>query len=231
MVRIPSRSPRSNQPRFMCAKSAVEGVSEEARAANRRVEIRFAAKEGANTAQRGAEGELPEFDGPTASGYEQVVVDSPKIGQDDQPVGGITVLSVTEIDDRHLHGRIEVEVLDEEHRATAGSDLNQTVLGTLFITGFDFKSGRTINTYLNWSGAGPLTLATGEGHLYPYEYVKTTDSAGYDIYDIIGDQKPATPVWYSEKYVLDVIWPNPGTDTVTLEVPNRLRITDIPVEK
>ncbi len=201
---------------------AVEGTSEEAREANRRVEIEFTAKEDASVAKRGSGDEVPETDAPTVSGHEQLEF-SPGV-ESATDTAGISIASVTELDEDYLLGVIEVEVLAADPGGAALSDLYAD-------GGFTTGTGRTVSNYLEGNGTALLTIATGTSSLYPIEYVKEENELGLDIYDIVGDPRPMGTYEQGDVYRQFVLWPNPGSDTVTIEVPDRMRFADVPVEQ
>src|SRR5690625_191168 len=199
----------------------VEGTSEEARAANRRVEIRFAGDGVNRISERGAADPPPETDAPTVSGHEQLEFEVPPEVNPD--LVGLTVTSVEELDDEYLLGTVEVELLD-----TGMSD--EALLLNMFANG-GYKLGWGMSQYIIGNGAGLLSLATGTANVYPIEYVFKEGDLGGDRKDIIGDPRPLGVYSVGTKYRLNVLWPNPGTDTVTVEVPQRMRFADIPVDR
>lgn len=199
---------------------AVEGTSEDARAANRRVEILFTAKEDANISKRGA-GEVPETDAQTVSGHEQLEFIEPAGARD--WTAGIRVKSVKEIDDEYLSDEIEIEVLE--------SKADQTTMMSLFVDGGYRLLGRALGISRQGGGTGLLTIATEKVSLYPVEYIDGEAASGADSYDVLGDPRPLGTFTQGDIYTLHVLWPNPGTDTVTIEVPGRMRFADVEVER
>lgn len=194
---------------------AVEGTSEEARAANRRVEIYFEAEERKQIATRGAHEAPPETDAPTVRGNEQLEFAHGSAGAD---IGAVSIASVTALDDAYLLGIVEVEVL-----SAAG---DSSLFSTLFSD--PGLSKRTSDTFES-NGAGLITLATGNANLYPVEYVAGENRNGSPIRDLVADPRPLGSYAPGEKYRLSVVWPNPGTETVTIEVPGRMRFAEVPV--
>lgn len=202
---------------------AVEGTSEEARKANRRVEIQFVAKEDAELLKRDS-GEIPDTEAPTVTGNEQMEFEYGPPGSDQYV--GVRVESVTELDSENLVGVIEVELLE-------GFEESDTTLTALFSKSAgvaEDNSGRSVSAYTRGGGTGLLTLATSAGSLYPLEYVIGETDSGSDRYDVLGDTRPMGTYQQGDIYRLFAVWPNPGTDTVTIEVPDRMRFADVPVE-
>jgi len=199
---------------------AVEGTSEDARAANRRVEILFTAKE-TESIISGEADNIPDADVLTASGNDQIVF---KTGPaDDSPTAGVAIRSLRELDENYLLGLVEVELIE----VPAG----QTILSELFVKGgLDWKIGRSLSPYLQGDGTGLLTIATNGGRVYPLEYISGKNSSGADTYDVLGDAKPVGVLTEGDHFYLSVVWPNPGADSVTIDVPDRMRFTDVPVE-
>lgn len=200
---------------------AVEGTSEEARAANRRVEIKFTAKEDSSVVA--SEGDaVPDADVPTVSGNEQLEFELGVPGATDTV--GVSVVSVSEVDDDYLVGVIEIELLE-----VAAEQISMTDL--FAVGGMKLNLGRILPAYLQGSGTGLLTIATNKARLYPIEYVSGEASNGADEFDVLGDPRPLGVFAEGDRFTLSVVWPNPGTDTVTIDVPDRMRFTDVPVEK
>ncbi|MGO1315844.1 MAG: OmpA family protein [Cellulomonadaceae bacterium] len=184
---------------------AVAGTSEEARSANRRVEIFF---EGTSVVEGEKGEEVPSADVPTASGLDPVELDG---------TGGsafaVSVDSVTRAG-TVLAGTLRVE-------RTEGSA--NPVIGLFG----DAAIGRAADRKFALSelGAGPhnATVMGADSWIYPLDY--TTG----DRNRLLGEELLGTGPAAGEAILVTVVWPDPGTDTVTIDVPGQFRITDVPV--
>lgn len=202
----------------------MEGTSDEARAANRRVEIVIEADQAAQVQAAVDAGELPETSGPVGVGSEGV-----DVSFEDGDSAHISLGEVTRLGD-YLAGEI--------HVTNTGSD-NSFLLNSLISTlGLNYNQRReTVNTLdagFLWSFA---LLANGNRN-YAVDYRPYgKDGVHLPVADAAGG-------WLEpgEEIVLPVVWPDTGQDTVTLDLQSRkerldmetasecpFRLTDIPV--
>lgn len=184
---------------------AVEGTSEHARAANRRVEISF---EGTSVIEGKEGSDLPPAEVPTAAGLEPLEVEG---------VGGetmtVSVDSVTRVD-AFLVGTLRVERAEGSAKPVVG------LFG-------DAAIGRAADRSFPLSelGAGPhnVTVMGGGAWIYPMDYMTGDRSR------MLGDELLSSGPAAGEAILVTVIWPDPGTEPVVIDVPGRFRITDVPV--
>jgi outer membrane protein OmpA-like peptidoglycan-associated protein len=188
---------------------AVEGTSAAARAANRRVEIGFAATEVVQLTSGGQT--VPEPTGPTVSGHGKVeyTLENNTLGPTTVRVAALSVLRY----DGYLIGSMEVTVV-------AGKNLDY-LLGDFELTEQNYG-----NTYLN--GAWDVALLGPSGRVYPVQY---RPDPGSTTVSILADQYRWIPIKPGESFTYTVVWPDTGQDKVSVDVRNRFRITDIPVEE
>ncbi|MBO3088551.1 OmpA family protein [Cellulomonas dongxiuzhuiae] len=192
------------------------GASPEARAANRRVEIRFTATSPADAlVGAGSTAPPPEPTGATGTGHDAVAVTVRDVTFD------AAVESVVRRDG-HLVGTILLT------RTSAGGGGVDGVLGSA-VTGR--AAARGLSLYSTVAGANAATLL-GEGmRVYPMDYVVVPAADGKpDQRAILADQFLKGRLEQGQSLAVTVVWPDTGQDTVSLDVPDVLRITDIPVE-
>ncbi|KRD43135.1 hypothetical protein ASE38_02320 [Cellulomonas sp. Root930] len=198
------------------------GTSDEARAANRRVELVLTTEqdEVAEVTEPPA-GALPETTGPTAAGQGAVTIDS----GNNVPVD-VRVREVRRVG-RYLVGSLEVS-------NTAGAAKAD---GTPFSTGAWDARG-SFDAGLQ-QAATNVTLLRGDLRLYPVDYLTGEDRRDPLADRVIDGPEPGSSI------LVTVLWPDPGTDTVVVDAPTRskqitqsaavdmgvqpFRITDVPV--
>ena len=190
-----------------------EGTSSEARAANRRVEIRFAALvPGAPVDVSSAP--VPDAVGVVGSGHETVVVE--------QYVERYEV-SVRRVEARsgYLIGTIEIVRRSETGAARIPFVANGR--NPLISRGF---GGMT------WvAGAASVRLAGQGSWIYPVDYETETEDSGFVWRSVLADRMIVDPFGEADMPVVaTVTWPDTGQDAVTVDVLGRFRITGVPVE-
>lgn len=192
---------------------AVPGTTPEARAANRRVEIRFTAVTPGASVEIGTGAALPEPTGPVASGTSAV------------EVAGVTGFAVraTQVErvGPFLVGSLEVE------RTGTGTGQPTGLFG-------DFVQGRAtargLSAFSMGGGAHNATLLGTASRYYPLDYVRPPSAVpGPDVRAVVADEWIVAPMAPGDTVTATVLWPDPGGDTVTLDVPERFRLTDVPV--
>ncbi|SFJ82169.1 OmpA family protein [Cellulomonas sp. KH9] len=189
------------------------GTSAEARAANRRVEVRFTvARAGESLEVTTGDVATPEPTGAVASGSAPVEVEA---------AGATWAVRATEVrrSGPFLVGSLEVGRVSDGTGAPVG------LFG-------DFAAGRLLSrgmssTTLTAGAYGATLLGTGS-YLYPADYLRgevgTEDARG-----VLADQFVDAPVAQGQSVVVTVLWPDTGQDTVTVDAEGRFRITDVPV--
>jgi len=205
--------------------------SDEARAANRRVEITLTptsgtTKKGASsTPNRSNPGTLPASEGPTAKGSDGVTVTAKSAGSN----GEVTiVLDHVTRQGGYLLGTLTCTVKPSSHSA------NLTVL----LTDLESRSGNqrdedtgSTATFMATDG---LTLISGTERVFPADYEQADIKAHIPLTELyVGDELLGGTVT-----TVGVVWPDPGGDTVTLDHPQSedsysttaFRLTDIPVK-
>jgi len=194
---------------------AVAGTSPEARAANRRVEIAFtASKAGAAVAVAGAAG-APAATGPTGTG--KTAVDVPL-------TGGQVAVRATSVT---RHGSYLIGALEVEGASPSESRLLE-LFGT-FSQGLRADRGLLATTLV--AGAHNVTLLGTSGRYYPIDYIREVSTTKSDLRRILADQFLSAALEQRDKITVTVVWPDPGGDTVTIDVPGRFRLVDVPVTK
>lgn len=186
-----------------------EGTSAAARAANRRVEIRFTVT--SQEALLGAgEATAPEPDGPVAAGDGTVEFTVRDV------VSRARVSSVRRLDG-YLVGELEIT------RVSGGGS---PVPGLLSAPGKRYVQ-RGISDFLATNGAVNVTLLGSGGWVYPVEYLLPGSDTARGI---LADSRLYAAPEDGETMTVTVVWPDVGGDTVDVDVPERFRITDVPVE-
>ena len=203
----------------------IKDTSDEARAANRRVEITLTPTGGTttkNTTPAPNSGKLPENKGPVAKGSDGVTVKSDSGAQ----------LTIT-IDHVTRQGGY---LLGQLH--TTLSSKNST--NPTFYAWFDDKEtfftnsrGEDGSEEATTYAADGLTLLAGGERIYPADY----RDAGLETHVPLSELELTPPIKAGTTTVC-VVWPDPGGDTVTLDhLPNEYlgssfayRLTDIPVK-
>lgn len=186
-----------------------EGTSPEARAANRRVEIRFTVTSQEALLSTG-QAPVPEPDGPVASGDGAVEFTV------DGVVSTARMLSVRRIAG-YLVGEMEIT------RVSGGGAYVPALLSgedrRHVLRGFPVRA--------SLESAVGVTLLSSTGRVYPAEHlIAGTENRRA----ILGEQDLTPALDDGETAVVTVVWPDIGGETVDIDVPKRFRITDVPVE-
>lgn len=193
---------------------AIPGTSPEARAANRRVEITFTAKENGMAVEVGGSVPAPEPTGPVATGDEQAELTLR--GEE----WGVRARSVV----RHgpyLVGELEVE------RLAPGSGGMLEFFGSAS-AGLDLKRGLPSTTIV--AGAHNVSLLGESSRYYPFDYVRQSANPGEEQQRrTLADQFLSAQLDQGDVVTVTVVWPDPGGDTVSIDVPDRFRLVDVPV--
>lgn len=193
---------------------AVVGTTDEARAANRRVEIRFTAVEPGAAVDVGGDGaEAPEATGPQVAAGEQVTVEP-------TPGNGfaVSVDSVTRTGE-YLVGSLRIEALGDQN--------NMTELFGTVVQGLSLGRGMSYGTMMY--GAQNVTLLGEGSRYYPLDYVRPGGDDTTDLRAALADQNLIAWLDEGQSTLATIVWPDPGGDTVTIDVPDRFRIADVPV--
>lgn len=185
-----------------------EGTSSQARAANRRVEIEF---QGHLVVEHDTgDADLPETDAPTAEN------------------GPVTMTS--------LGGEYEVEVTSMVRRPGA-------IVGTLsaertsgdstdpawFLPANNKVVGdRKFGTAAEASGAHNLALLGSSERVLPFDYEARGVIDDFPLRRLLGSEEIPT-IDTGRSVRITVVWPDTGQDTVTVDAPDRFRITRVPV--
>ena len=183
-----------------------EGTSAEDRRANRRVEIHF---RGHLVVESEAESDVPETDAPTAEN------DAVTIGTD------------------HGRYRIEVESMVRRPGAIVGTLVAERTAGTSpdgawFLSSYRNQIGdRKFGVEAELAGPHNLSLLNPQERFLPFDYVQEK-SDGYVRRRLLGDEE-VKPLDQDESTLITLVWPDTGQDTVTIDAPDRFRITDVPV--
>lgn len=193
---------------------AVAGTTPEARAANRRVEVTFTVTTpGAAVAVGDGTGApLPPATGPESTGTGTVDVelrgDTLRIGATVRRHAG------------YLVGSLEVE------RTSAGTGQLTELFGTP-TQGLDAGRGLSYTSLL--AGAHNTTLLAAGTRFYPGDYLRPGVTSGGDLRATLTDQFLSAQLAQGQSVTVTVVWPDPGGDTVTIDVPDRFRLTDVRV--
>lgn len=199
---------------------AAGGTSAEARSQNRRVEITLEPAVGAEAAPVAAlaDGELPEATGPSGPGADGLDVED-----------GVDSYSVRLPELRRV-GPYVVGELELTNRGSAALGGDVLASGAWDARG-DFDPSLQ-------SAATNVALLVGPNRLYPLDYRRSGDP---DLREPLSDRSITVDPGASR--VVTVVWPDPGTDTVAVEVAPRelaafggvavggaaFRLTDVPV--
>ncbi|WP_456788457.1 OmpA family protein [Cellulomonas sp. P5_C5] len=199
---------------------AVEGTSDEARSLNRRVEVTLVPTADAEVdpvAPTDAS-ELPEATGPTATGLDGVTV------QDGEDHFSVRLPEVRR-DGRYLVGELELENLGT----------GQLKGDVLAVGAWDSRG--SFDPSLQ-QAATNVSLLVGRSRLFPVDYLRAAES---DRREPLTDRSLVLEPGATG--VVTVVWPDPGTETVAVEVASReiaafggisvgaaaFRLTDVPV--
>ena len=207
----------------------IKDTSDEARAANRRVEITLTptggtTKKNASTTPNSSSGKLPDPQGPVAKGTEGVTVKSD--GGDDHLT--ITIDHVTRTNG-YLLGQLHTTISAKKNSAPNLHAWFKDKEG-IFITNSRGEDGSDeATTY----AADGLTLLAGGERIYPADYRDADFKTHVPLTELA-----LTPFIKAGTTTICVIWPDPGGDTITLDhlpAPHlgssyAYRLTDIPIK-
>ena len=209
----------------------INDTTDQARAANRRVEITLTPTSG--TTKKGSSptpnsndaSTLPASEGPSAKGSDGVTVTAKSANSNGEVT--ITLDHVTR-QGGYLVGTLTCTVKPSSHSA------NLTVL----LTDLENRSGNqrdedtgSTATFMATDG---LTLISGNERVFPADYEQADIKAHIPLTELyVGDELLGGTVT-----AVGVVWPDPGGDTVTLDHPQSedsysttaFRLTDIPVK-
>ena len=209
----------------------INDTTDEARAANRRVEITLTPTNGTTkkssspTPNSSAASPLPASEGPSAKGSDGVTVTAKNANSN----GEVTiVLDHVTRQGGYLLGTLSCTVKPSSHSA------NLTVL----LTDLESRSGNqrdedtgSTATFMATDG---LTLISGTERVFPADYEQADIKAHIPLTELyVGDELQGGTVT-----TVGVVWPDPGGDTVTLDHPQSedsysttaFRLTNIPVK-
>lgn len=184
-----------------------EGTSPEARAANRRVEIEF---RGRLVVEADEAGDVPDSDAPTAAN------------------GPVTVATTGG------EYTVEVESMVRRPGAVVGTFVAERTAGTSidpawFLPSYLKQIGdRRFGVLGDLAGPHSLSLLGAQERVLPFDYVGEERPGGYVLRRLLGDEE-IKPMNRGESTTITVVWPDTGQDTVTVDAPDRFRITDVPV--
>ena len=209
----------------------INDTTDEARAANRRVEITLTPTNGTTkkssspTPNSSDASPLPASEGPSAKGSDGVTVTAKNANSN----GEVTiVLDHVTRQGGYLLGTLSCTVKPSSHSA------NLTVL----LTDLESRSGNqrdedtgSTATFMATDG---LTLISGTERVFPADYEQADIKAHIPLTELyVGDELQGGTVT-----TVGVVWPDPGGDTVTLDHPQSedsysttaFRLTNIPVK-
>ena len=204
----------------------IKDTTDEARAANRRVEITLTPTGGTtpkNTAPSAGTGSLPETKGPVAKGSEGVTV------KNDSGNGQLTI-TVDHLTraNGYLLGQLHTTISAKTDSAPGLYNFLEDDESPLTGSRGETASNDAIRTASNG-----LTLLAGGERIYPADYLDAEFKAHVPLTELgIG------PYIKTGTTTVCVIWPDPGGDTITLDhaAPRKevaelaFRLTDIPVK-
>ena len=206
----------------------INDTREEARAANRRVEITLTPTGGTTpkntTTPNSSSGKLPDPQGPVAKGTEGVTVKSD--GGDDHLT--ITIDHVTRTNG-YLLGQLHTTISAKKNSAP-NLHLWFKDKEIIFITNSRGEDGsEEATTY----AADGLTLLAGGERIYPADYRDADFKTHVPLTELA-----LTPFIKAGTTTICVVWPDPGGDTITLDhLPAAhlgssfaYRLTDIPIK-
>jgi outer membrane protein OmpA-like peptidoglycan-associated protein len=188
-----------------------DGTSEEARAANRRVEITFTGDLPVEAEQAG---EVPSTDAPTSSGFDPVAYKHPHA--DESFTAQVVEMTRT---DTGIVGTLRLTV---DPAGTAPVEFfGDTQAGN--------AAGRGFGLVKRLGGVHELSLLTSEKRVMPFDYEVPATGASTATRRVLGDEAIGMGVPDGAGVLLTAIWPDTGQDAVTIDVPGWFRITDVPV--
>ncbi|GAB2451729.1 OmpA family protein [Xylanimonas ulmi] len=186
-----------------------EGTSPEARAANRRVEVAFT---GRISVESGVEGELVQTAAPTSSGLDPVTYVA-------RSVGTSYTARVVEV------VRTDVGLVGTLRIASDPGD--KFPIDSMGGRGSGPAHERGFRAVPRVTGAHSLSLLTPGERVMPWDY-EVPDGVGLaQGRRLLGDE--VEPFASGPGFLATVVWPDTGQDTVTIDVPDWFRITDVPV--
>lgn len=185
---------------------AVDGTSAEARAANRRVEIEF---EGHMILEAEPEEKLP----PTSA---QTVSNGP-----------------VELEANGSRYSVEVDSVVRRPGALVGTLRGELLEGSGSVAWFLPTYGsligeRNFRAVSQLGGTHNLSLLTGADRVLPFDYEGPGDD-GASTRRLLGEELIGQVDSVGDVVLITVVWPDTGQDTVTIDAPERFRITDVPV--
>ncbi|MFI9489480.1 OmpA family protein [Promicromonospora sp. NPDC052451] len=189
------------------AEPVAEGTGDEARAANRRVEIHF---EGHLVVDTTARSEAPGTDAPTARDA-----------------------AVTVATDRGAY-RVEVESVQRRSGALVGTLVTERTEGSAIDPAWFLPAhltmlgDRKFGALAEVAGPHNLSLLGARERVLPFDYVAEERTGGFVLRRLLGDEEVQT-LDRGQRATVTVYWPDSGQDTVTVDAPDRFRITDVPV--
>ena len=204
----------------------IKGTTDEARAANRRVEIILTPTSGTtpkNTAPSAGTGSLPETKGAVAKGAEGVTV------KNDSGNGELTItLDHVTRSGGYLLGQLHT-TLSTKNNSTTGLFhwFKDKEVFLSNVRGED-ASGETTGF-----SADGLTLLAGGERIYPADYLDAEFKTHVPLTELA-----LTPFIKAGTTTICVVWPDPGGDTITVDHTTPMkqlsdfayRLTDIPVK-
>ncbi|MFC4629972.1 OmpA family protein [Promicromonospora alba] len=184
-----------------------EGTSPAARATNRRVEIEF---QGHLVVEAGQGTDVPDADVPTAENGAVTIATS----------GGEYTVAVESMVRRP--GAIVGTLVAER---TEGS----TIDVAWFLPSYLEQIGdRRFGVLGDLAGPHNLSLLGAQERVLPFDYVEEERSGGFVLRRLLGDEE-IKPLDQGGSTTITVVWPDTGQDAVTVDAPDRFRITDVPV--
>lgn len=201
--------------------------SDDGRAANRRVEIRFEGRRvTVSEDESSGEAQLPEAEGAEASGDDAAEVDGWAIAaesvirQDGMLIG---TLRVTYANDEEPGGRLNRSL-------NPASGENDNVAWRRGFRGVTRDAGATY-----------VSLLTSEERVFPFAHAvgageaeeEDEDEEGSGPIRLLGDERTQshTPEASDEGRIVTVIWPDTGQSNVTIDVAGQFRLSDVPVSE
>ncbi|WP_456818332.1 OmpA family protein [Cellulomonas sp. URHB0016] len=194
---------------------AIDGTSDEARAANRRVEIGFTAQQPGQALEVATGAVAPEPTG--VVGTASAPVTATAATGDQYSVSATSVIRR----DGYLIGTLAVTRVAGKEDGTVQALLANADRGPE--TALNFSALDRV------SGAIGVTLLGQDSRYFPSVYEIPSDEK-IRSHTVLADRgidhtKSGTPS------LVTVVWPDTGQDKVTIDVQGRFRITDVPVEK
>jgi hypothetical protein len=133
-------------------------------------------------------------------------------------------------------GAVHVTARTDKPSIAVGSlEVTRVASGSGFVAGLfgDMMQGRAasrgLSLFTMTAGAHNATLLGTSSRYYPADYLRTDSDPGSDLRSVIADQWIGAQLTQGASVTVTVLWPDPGGDTVTIDVPARFRLTDVPV--